>query len=169
MDTSFFLAIPVMLLLSVVQTAVLPHFPILGLTPQLPFLVALSWGLLRGVNKGIIWAFIGGLCLDLFSIGPMGATALAFMLAILAVTWIENAMPTNRFFLPILMAALATVIYLFIYLLLLRLLGHQTNIQAVTELAPVVLLHGVLVLPIYWLMHALDRAFRPRPVKTIEG
>ncbi|MCP4424070.1 MAG: rod shape-determining protein MreD [Chloroflexi bacterium] len=164
MSTSIYLAIPLMTLLAVAQTAALPRFPILGMIPQLPFLVALSWGLLRGVNEGVIWAFIGGLCLDLFSVGPLGATALAFMAAILAVAWIENAMPSSRFFLPILMAALATLIYFFVYLLLLRLLGYPLNLQAATEWLPVALLHGVLVLPIYWLMHLLERLIRPRPV-----
>lgn len=165
MSTSIYLAVPIMVLLAVVQTAVLSRLPILGLIPQFPFLVALAWGLLRGVNEGIVWAFIGGLCLDLFSVGPMGATALAYMLAILAVTWIENAMPTNRFFIPIIMAVLATVIYLFIYLLLLRLLGHSINLQALAELSPTAILHGALILPIYWLMVFLDRTFHPRPVE----
>ncbi len=165
MSSSIYLAVPVMLVLTVAQTAVLPRFPIVGLIPQLPFLVALSWGLLRGVNEGIVWAFIGGLCLDLFSVGPLGVTALAYMLAILAVIWIENAMPANRFFLPIIMAALATLIYLFIYLFLLQLLGHQISMQVVTGISSTVILHGALILPIFWLMYYLDQTFRPRPVK----
>ena len=35
------------------------------------------------------------------------------MLAILAVIWIENAFPTNRFFLPVIMAVLGTLHLLF--------------------------------------------------------
>ncbi len=165
MGSSIYLAVPVMILLAVVQTAVLPRFPILGLIPQLPFLVALSRGLLRGVNEGIVWAFIGGICLDLFSVGPVGATALAFMFSIVAVIWIENAMPANRFFIPIIMAALATLIYLFVYFLLLRLLNYPSNWQLLTDLLPTALLHGALVLPVYWIMSFLEQRFRPRPVK----
>ncbi len=165
MSSTIYLALPVMLALAVLQTAVLPRFPILGMVPQLPLLVALAWGLLRGINEGIVWAFIGGLCLDLFSVAPLGTTALAFMLAITAVTWIENAFPTSRFFLPVVMAALATLIYLFIYLLLLRLLGQPIDLQTVAKLSPTALLHSALILPIYWIMHLLDQLFRPRPIK----
>ena len=165
MSSSIYLAVPVMVLLAVVQTAVLPRFPILGLIPQLPLLVALSWGLLRGVNEGIVWAFIGGLCLDLFSVAPLGSTALAYMLAIPAVVWIENAMPANRFFLPMIMAGLATLIYLFIYLFLLQLLGHQINLQVAAGISSIVILHSALILPIFWLMYYLDQLFRPRPVQ----
>ena len=165
MSSTVYLAIPVMLLLAVVQTAVLPRFPILGLVPQLPFLVALAWGLLRGMNEGIIWAFIGGLLLDLFSIAPIGVTSFSFMLAIIAVIWIENAIPADRFFVPVVMAIAATVINLLIYLILLRLLGYPTTLQGAAALLPTAILHGALILPVYWLLFYLDRIFRPRPVQ----
>ncbi|MCA9977824.1 MAG: rod shape-determining protein MreD [Anaerolineales bacterium] len=165
MSSTIYLAIRVMLLLAVVQTAVLPRFPILGLVPQLPFLVALAWGLLRGMNEGIIWAFIGGLLLDLFSIAPMGATSFSFMLAILAVIWIENAIPADRFFVPVIMSIAATVINLLIYFILLRLLGYPTTLQGAAALLPTAILHGALILPVYWLLFYLDRTFRPRPVQ----
>ncbi len=164
MSSTIYLAIPVMLLLSILQTAVLPRFPILGLVPQLPFLVALAWGLLRGMNEGIIWAFIGGLLLDLFSVAPMGATSFSFMLAIVAVIWVENAMPADRFFVPVIMAIAATVINLLIYLILLQLLGYPTTLQGTAALLPTAILHGALILPVYWLLFYLDRIFRPRPV-----
>ena len=165
MSSTIYLAIPVMLLLAVVQTAVLPHFPIFGLVPQLPFLVALAWGLLRGMDEGIVWAFVGGLLLDLFSVAPVGVTSLSYMLAIIAVIWIENAMPADRFFIPVIMAVAATVISLLVYLILLRLLGYPTTLQGAAALLPTAILHGVLILPIYWLMFYLNRIFRPRPVE----
>ena len=59
MAVSFYAAIPLMALLAIVQTAVLPHFPIAGVEPQLLFLVALAWGLVRGLEDGLVWAFIG--------------------------------------------------------------------------------------------------------------
>jgi rod shape-determining protein MreD len=165
MSSTIYLAVPVMLLLAVGQTAVLPHFPILGLVPQLPFLVALAWGLLRGMNEGIIWAFIGGLLLDLFSVAPLGVTSLSFMVAILAVIWIENVMPADRFFIPVIMAIVATIISLLVYLILLRLLGYPTTLQGAAALLSTAILHGLLILPIYWLLYYLDRIFRPRPVE----
>ena len=165
MSSTIYLAIPVMLLLAVVQTAVVPHFPILGLIPQLSFLVALAWGLLRGMNEGLVWAFVGGLLLDLFSVAPLGVTSLSFMLAILAVVWIENAMPADRFFIPVIMAAVATIIYLLVYFIFLRLLGYPTSLQGAAALLPTAVLHGLLILPVYWLLYYLDRAFRPRPVE----
>ncbi|MCP4417208.1 MAG: rod shape-determining protein MreD, partial [Chloroflexi bacterium] len=85
MSASIYLAIPLMIVLGLVQTAVLPHFPILGNTPQLALLVALSWGMLHGIEEGVIWAFLGGIFTDLFSISPVGVSSLAFMVGITAV------------------------------------------------------------------------------------
>lgn len=164
MSSSIYIAIPVMAFLAIVQTAVLPHFPIFGLMPQLPFLVALAWGLLRGVDEGILWAFIGGFFLDLFSLSPLGVTALAFMIAILAVIWIKQAISTGHFFMPVLLAGLASLISMFLYLFFLRLLGHQTTLQVAATLPPVALLHAGLILPVYWVMYAIDQTIRPRRV-----
>lgn len=163
MTPSVYLAVPVMMFLTLVQAAVLPYFPILGMTPQLPFLVALAWGLLRGIEEGVVWAFVAGFFLDLFSISPMGVTSLTFMIAILAVTWIGQALPSSRVILPAVLAALATLLALFFQLLLGRLLGHFAGWQSF--LPALAVLHAGLILPVYWLIYTLDRIFRPRRVQ----
>ncbi len=166
MRSSIFLAVPLMLLLTVLQTAVLPYFPILGLVPQLPFLLAVAWGLLRGPNEGLIWGFIAGFCMDLFTAAPTGGMALTYMLAVLGVSWINQILPTNRFVMPILLAALATLIQQILYYLYLTIFGYNLSITAVTTLLPLALLQGFLVLPFYWGMHLLERTLWPRPVEV---
>ncbi|HRQ38697.1 MAG TPA: rod shape-determining protein MreD [Chloroflexota bacterium] len=162
MKASIYVAIPVMVALSLLQTAVLPYFSFLRLSPQLPLLVALAWGLLRGLDEGMIWAFIGGICMDLFSITPIGLTALGYMAAVTAVLWLQQAFPPSHIIMPMLLAALATAIYLIINLLSLRLFGFISTLQAVTSLWPLILLNAVAMLPIYWLLYGLDRLLRPR-------
>lgn len=165
MRSSIYLAIPVMLVLTVMQTAVLPHIAIFNLSPQLPLLVALAWGLLRGIDEGMVWAFVGGLFLDLFSVTPLGLTAISYLGAVTAVLWVQELFPASRFILPILLAALATLIALIISLVLLRLFGIITNFQVAATLWPLVLLNAVVMLPLYWLMFGLDRTFRPRRIQ----
>ena len=165
MTNSVYAAIPLMLFLAVIQTAVLPFFPILGLSPQLPFLVALSWTLLRGMEEGVIWAFIGGLFIDLFSITPLGVTSLSFIVGIAAVFWIQQAIPTSRFLLPVLLAALATVISILVYFIILRLLDTITGFAGLTAMLPLILLHIVLILPVYWVAYTVERRVNPRSVQ----
>jgi rod shape-determining protein MreD len=166
MSSTVYLAVPVLLLLTVVQSAILPHFPILGYVPQLLFLVALAWGALRGVNEGLVWGFVAGFCQDLFSTMPMGVTSLAFMLAISVAVMAAQVFPSNRFFLPIMQAAVATFIFLLLHLFLLRLMGYALGLGTAVALLPLVLLHSVLILPIYWLLHGLIRTVQPRRVQV---
>ncbi len=165
MRYSIYVAIPLLGLLAILQTAVLPKFTILGATPQLPFLVALVWGLLHTHEEGMIWAFVAGLWMDVFSISPMGVTALVYVIAVTAVLIINDAFPTSRLFMPILMAGLATVIAYLLNLLVLRILGNIDSFQAITFLPTYVLLNSIFILPIYWVIYGLERKFRPKQVQ----
>lgn len=165
MTPSIYVAIPLMALLTILQTAVLPHLTILGLAPQLPFLVALSWALVRGLEEGLGWAFIGGLFLDMFSITPIGVSSLAFMVGIIAVLWIERALPASRVILPVVLALLATFVSLLVLVVMLRFSGWPGSLQQITLLLPLTILHAVLILPVYWLVYRLDRRARPRRVE----
>jgi rod shape-determining protein MreD len=165
MSSSVYLAVPALLLLAVVQTAVLPYFPILGYVPQLLFLVALAWGLLRGVNEGLLWGFVAGFCQDLFSTMPMGLTSLAFTIAIFTVIVAAQRFPTNHFFLPMIQAAIATFVFLLLHFFLLGVMGYGADIGTAVTFLPLVLLHSALILPVYWLLNGLLNAVQPRLVR----
>ena len=165
MTVSIYLAVPLMLVLGVVETAVLPHFPILGTTPQLAFLVALAWGLLYGIEEGAVWAFFAGMFTDLYSITPMGVSSLAFIVGITAVIAIRQALPTSQVLLPLALAGIATVISFLVDIVLLRLFGTITNFQSLTVLPITILINILAILPIYWLLYIIDRTTRPRRVQ----
>jgi rod shape-determining protein MreD len=154
-----------MLLLALLQAAVMPYLQVAGIVSQPLLLIALAWGQLRGINEGVLWAFIAGICLDLFSVGPLGATALAFVAAVMTVVWGSRLLPQGRVFIPILHAALATLIYLVTYTVYLRLLGYQAGGLAAATLPTVILVHAGLYLPVYWLMYAIDQIVRPKRVR----
>jgi rod shape-determining protein MreD len=165
MPVSIYLAIPLMIVLGLVETAVLPHFPILGTTPQLAFLVALAWGLLYGLEEGAVWAFFAGIFTDLYSITPMGISSVAFMVGVAAVLWAKQAVPTSRVLLPLALAALATIISFIVDILLLRLFGTITNLQSINILPTTILINVLTILPIYWLLYIINSVTRPRRVR----
>ena len=165
MRSSLFLAVPLMLLLTILQTAVLPQVPLLGLAPLLPFLFALAWGLLQGINEGILWGFVAGMFNDLFSVAPLGGSAITYMIAILIVTFLNQALPVNRFILPTIFAATASLIQLLLYFLFLQLLNTGITFQLAQSLLPTILLHGLLILPVYWLLYPIGQALWPPKVE----
>jgi rod shape-determining protein MreD len=122
MTAALYLAIPLMVVLVILQSAVLPNFTIFGVVPQLMFVATISWSLLRGLREGLAWAFVAGLLTDLFSAGPIGVTSLAMMATVAAVVFLQRSFPESRLIMPIVLTALATMIFWSIYLLILRLL-----------------------------------------------
>ncbi len=122
MTATIYLVIPLMAVLVILQSTVLPNFTILGAVPQLMFVATLAWALLRGLREGLVWAFVAGLLSDLFSAGPLGVSSMAMMAAVAAAVFIQQSFPESRIIMPIVLAALATFVFWFIYLLLLRLL-----------------------------------------------
>jgi len=165
MSGSIYLAIPLMLVLGLVQTAVLPHFPFLGNAPQLALLVALSWGMLYGIEEGVVWAFFAGIFTDLFSITPMGVSSLAFMVGITAVLLVTRSLPTNRILMPLILAGFVTFISFLINILLLRLFNIITDFRSITILSNLALINILFILPIYWLQTVINRATQPRHVQ----
>lgn len=164
MGSTVYIALPLMALLAVLQTAVLSHLPIFNSVPQIILLASISWGLLRGVTEGVVWAFIGGFILDLFSIAPMGLTAVSYITAVFVTVWLQESLPKSRFFTPLALAGLGTIIATIVYQLGARLLGYAFSIQTLTSLPQAILLNIIVMMPMYWAMSALYNLLRPRRV-----
>ncbi|MGB3713081.1 MAG: rod shape-determining protein MreD [Candidatus Promineifilaceae bacterium] len=122
MNATIYLAIPLMLILLVIQVTVSPHIELLGVAPQLLFLVSIVLGLFYGLQQGLILAFIAGILFDLYSAGPMGASSLALMAAVSAAVFAQRRLPENRILVPAALGALASLVFWFVYILLLRIL-----------------------------------------------
>ncbi|MCA9866980.1 MAG: rod shape-determining protein MreD [Anaerolineae bacterium] len=165
MGNHVYVALPVMAMLAILQSSVLSRFPVLGVVPQLLFLVALVWGIARGIEEGLIWAFIAGLFADLFSIAPLGVSSLAFMAGVGGPLLLQRALPPRRLPVAMFMAMLGTLVYLAVYAVALRLFGFGASLSGLTELLPLLAVHAVLILPIYLLMDSMLRALRPRRVE----
>ncbi|MEJ2751969.1 MAG: rod shape-determining protein MreD [Chloroflexota bacterium] len=120
MFSSILSAVPIMALLTIFQTVILPRFSPLEADPSLPFLVALAWGLLSNSEEGVIWAFIGGLFMDIFTIAPAGGLSLSYMAGVFAASMMSDLLPPNRLLFPVISAVVATILQQLVYLLYLR-------------------------------------------------
>lgn len=156
MTGTLLLAVPLLLVLAILQTAVWPYFPIFGLEPQLVVLTAVAWGLLRGPEEGAIWALTGGLLLDLFSVGPFGLNAVALVIATIVAALVQHALPTSRFILPPVLGALATALFWGVQWILLSLAGWPLALGVARFLPALAVLQGVVMVPVYWAFYWLS-------------
>ena len=165
MNRSLYVVIPLMAVLTILQATVLARLPVFDIFLQPAALVVIAWGLLRGPYEGLIWAFIAGIALDLFSIGPTGSTALALMLTVLPLTYIKQLLPENPYLFPILLSGLGIALFLIVYSLILALaqLGFRWNI--LVDLPLTMIINALLAIPIYWLLRWLTQLLYPRQIE----
>jgi rod shape-determining protein MreD len=139
MSLGFYLVIPLMVVLTILQSTLLPQFPIFGVTPQLWLLATIAWALLRGWQEGIIWAFVAGLFVDLFSVTPLGVTSLALMAAVGVVVLLQRNLPAYRVVIPVILTVIGTLFFWLVYLFLLRIIipitVDQIQFLGISELA----------------------------------
>lgn len=164
-STYIYISIPIMALLAILQSSVLSRFPIVGVSPQLLFVVTLAWGLERGLQEGLVWAFVAGIFADLFSVAPMGLSSLAFMAGVGAPLLIRHVLPPRRLLVAMLLSLVGTLIFLLIYAIGLRVFGFGISTTGLLELLPLLPLHAVLIVPAYLIANAFARATKPRRVE----
>lgn len=164
------MTVPLLTGVALLQDIVLARVSILGGRPDLVLLSVVAWATLRGSAEGIVWGFIGGLLLDLFSGGPMGGITLALLVVALLAgrQWGRELGPTS------LRVFLVTLGLCFLYhvLLLLILTGTGRSVDWVYGLArvaaPSAVLNGALAPLVHYLFSILDRRTRPEGL-TFDG
>ncbi len=122
-DILFVLMIPALLFAALLQSTALVRVQLLNVKPDLVLIMVIIGTLVFGVRHSIAWAFAGGLAIDLFSGGPMGASSLALIAAALVVSPGHHTLSRFNLFVPLVAAALGTLVYGVTYMGILFLLN----------------------------------------------
>ena len=75
----YYLMVPLLLLLCLLQSTAAARMKIAGVKPELVLLMVVIGALVYGARPGVVWAFVAGVGMDIFSGGPFGASSLALM------------------------------------------------------------------------------------------
>ncbi|HTK45731.1 MAG TPA: rod shape-determining protein MreD [Patescibacteria group bacterium] len=114
-------------------------------TPHPVLVGGVIWTIAAGIDRGITWAFVGGLALDSLLGRPLGVSSFALLVAVGGATLIAQPFPRLRLVAPIVAVPLMSVVYSSV------LLGITTAVQQtslvsdpLTLLAPGALYDSVL-------------------------
>ncbi len=118
----YYLMIPLLLLLSLLQSTTVARFKLAGVKPELVLLLIVAGALVYGARPAVLWAFIAGLALDIFSGGPLGASSLALMASALVAGLGHRPFSRFNILVPLAAAALGTLVYAAVYLVILAIL-----------------------------------------------
>ena len=159
MTRATIIGLPLLIILVVTQSTLLPVIRLWDQIPQLLVLSAISWGMLRGFNEGFLWAFMAGFLLDLFSVTPIGINSLSTMAAVTIAIFITNTLPARRFWVPAVIGALCATLYLFLALALTFFSPFGSRAPFLPDIGLYFFVQFVFMLPVYWGLFLINRYF----------
>lgn len=87
------------------------YLTINGATLHFVLVFGVIWTVLAGLEGGLVWAFVGGLALDVIVQRPIGSSAFALLLAVGAAAIIGGAFGRFRLAAPIVAVLVCSLIY----------------------------------------------------------
>jgi rod shape-determining protein MreD len=67
---------------AIFELTVGPYLRVGNAQPHLVFILAIIWTVAVGLESGLIWAFVGGIALDVLAQRPLGASSFALILSV---------------------------------------------------------------------------------------
>jgi rod shape-determining protein MreD len=87
-------------------------------TPHFLLVLGVIWSIAAGIERGIAWAFVGGLTLDALLGRPLGVTAFALLIAVGGAVVIAQPMARLRLVAPIVAVPILSLVYSMLILVL---------------------------------------------------
>jgi rod shape-determining protein MreD len=153
--------VPLLVTVAILQSTLVSHFRIWGVFADLPLLVVVSWGLLRGPREGLIWGFIAGVTVDLFSGAPFGAATFGLMAAGFLSGLGQSTVFRSQILLPLFAVLLATIVYDILFMLVVWISGNPVSwFDSLFRLVlPSAVLNAVLTPVVFVIMRWLNARF----------
>ncbi|MCU0498437.1 MAG: rod shape-determining protein MreD [Anaerolineae bacterium] len=154
-----FLGIPLLILAAVLQGTLIPVLVGSNGNPNLVFLMVISWAVHGTLRQNVIWAFVGGITLDLLSILPIGTTVIPLMILAIFLYEVGDRFAGFGLLVMIGIALFGTIFYQITLLLLITLLGYRVSWlpELTSILIPTVFYNVILIVPIYGFVRRLQR------------
>lgn len=122
------------------QSTVTVRLELWGVKPDLVLILVVIGALIYGSKAALVWAFLGGVGVDLFSGGPLGISSLGLLLVALVAGMGHRMLSRYHLLVPVSASAIGTVLYGLVYIGLLTVLR-----EAATQTT----IFGALTLPNY--------------------
>lgn len=156
---NLYFVVPFLVWVAILQSALASRLSVGGARPELMALVVMAWTLRRGAGEGVVWAFCGGLALDLLSAAPLGSSSFALMVVAALTDLTRRTAVRSQALLPWVLAAVATLIYYGVVLIILALAGRPAGAGVIFLYhgVPSAVYNVILVALVYSFLSWLDR------------
>jgi rod shape-determining protein MreD len=96
---------------ALIELSVAPHLRVGDAHPHFVLVFAVIWTIVAGIEGGLVWAFLGGLLLDVLAQRPLGSTAFALLLAVGGAAIVAHVFARLRPLAPVIAVGLFSVVY----------------------------------------------------------
>jgi rod shape-determining protein MreD len=93
------------------EASVVPYLAAGDAAPHPVLLGGVIWTIAAGIDRGITWAFVGGLVLDSLLDRPLGGTAFALLVAVGGAALVARPFPRLRLVAPVIAVPVLSVVY----------------------------------------------------------
>lgn len=130
---------------AIVELTVGPYLQVGTAHPHLVFVIAIIWTVAVGLESGLVWAFIGGIALDVLAQRPLGVSSFALIVCVGIAASITRPFIRIRPLVVVPAVALLSLVYSMTLFVLLGALGSSvTSNSPVAVLVPGVIYDTVL-------------------------
>lgn len=154
-----FLSIPVLAIAAALQATLIPQIRILGGGPDLVFLLVVAWALRARLEDGLVWAFVGGIMLDLLSYNPTGTSVFGLLMVVFILNGLAQQVYRVGFLLLVGVLLGGTLLQQVMVLLVLTLVGFSFDWLLALNyiIAPTIFYNLIVFWPIYWFVRRIQR------------
>lgn len=110
MGRSLSLAVPLLLLATLLNSSIIPHIRIQGGGVDVVLVILAIWIAGAPLQENLVWAFMGGIFQDLLSLYPMGSTSLAYIMVVFLLDRLSDTIRLPSWFMMIIGVIMATLI-----------------------------------------------------------
>src|SRR5450759_254099 len=80
---------------ALLESTIVSRYQIVGAQLQMSLVFVIAATIVFGFEEGIVWAFVGGLCLDFFAMRPLGSSVFELLVAVALVMVTEPVSYTH--------------------------------------------------------------------------
>lgn len=96
---------------ALLEASLVPYMTFGDAGPHPALLGGVIWTIVAGIDRGIAWAFVGGLVLDSVLGRPLGGTSFALLVAVGGAALMAQLVPRLRLVVPIVAVPVLSVVY----------------------------------------------------------
>jgi rod shape-determining protein MreD len=162
------IAIPILAMLLMLQSAILSRFPLLNGTSDLVLLAIIAWALQKRVRTAWQWGIIGGLMVGLVSALPFGVPLIVYPASVGMALLLRQRVWQVPILAMFIATFFATLLAHLVMMIALRISGiafsWQQAINVIT--LPTIILNLLLAIPVYALFADLAKWLHPEPLEV---